>query len=306
MGQLNDAGTSATDWKSTNATRTLGVFNYGGGNGFQGNANGSNAAVWGNNDGSGFGVYGSNTTTNTHGSLGGTNGVEGVGASGVVGTATDSAGAGVEGQIGSGSFGVSGSGGAYTGVQGDGDTYGVVGLTGGTSGVGVFGQAVTSQGTGVQGEGGPYGVHGTGDTVGVKGEGGGYGVYGTSNLGGSVGVYGTSIEVGVAGQAVAGSGGIGVQARAPTSKEVALDVLGMAIFSRSGIATVNGTTAAPKNQVVVRNVMLTANSLVLAVVQGAGSIGVVSVSLNIASSNFTIHLAQAVTITVKVGWFIVN
>jgi hypothetical protein len=283
MGQLNDAGTSATDWTSSNATRTVGVFNSGGGNGIQGNANGSNAAVWGNNDGSGLGVYGSNTTTGAHGSLGGTNGVEGVGASGVVGTATAGTGAaGVVGNVGSGSYGVFGSGGTAIGVYGVGDHNGLSGLSQAQQGYGVFGR------------------HG------LAGAGVGYGVWGVSDADSGIGVYGTGGATGVQGVAPLGSGGVGVAATAPESTETALAVTGKATFSRSGIASIKGTAAAPKSQIAVTNIPLTTSSIVLAVVQGASTVGVLNVTLNVAASAFTIHLAQTVTTTVKVGWFVVN
>ena len=79
-------------------------------------------------------------------------------------------------------------------------------------------------------------------------------------------------------------------------------------FSRSGIKAIAGTTLSPKSSVKVTGVALTASSLVLATIQTNNAPGVFIQSAvpNVANSWITITLNQAVTVSVKVAWFVVN
>lgn len=131
---------------------------------------------------------------------------------------------------------------------------------------------------------------------------GAYGVYAESP--GGTGVYGTSTDgLGVVGQTFDGTG-----VTAIGQFGTALDVQGVSKFSRSGIKTIAGTAGSPKSSVKVTGVSLTASSLVLATIQTNNAPGVFIQSAvpNVANSWITINLNQAVTVSVKVAWFIVN
>jgi len=132
---------------------------------------------------------------------------------------------------------------------------------------------------------GVYGIH----------HGGGSGVWGQDDFGG-VGVTGSS------------STNVGVHANAEQPGVIALQVSGPAVFSRSGIKTIAGTTGTPKSSVKVTSVALTASSLVLATIQtnNAPGVFVQSAVPSVANSWITISLNQAVSKSVKVAWFIVN
>lgn len=100
--------------------------------------------------------------------------------------------------------------------------------------------------------------------------------------------------------------GPGVQAT-NTGSGPAHQVTGPAVFSRSGVATVAGTSAKPKSSVVVSDVALTTDSIVLATAQTLdGTAGVACVAPDASHSKFTIHLTTAAKTTVKIGWFVVN
>jgi hypothetical protein len=103
------------------------------------------------------------------------------------------------------------------------------------------------------------------------------------------------------------AGSVAVTAIGADPASLALDVGGVAQFSRSGIATVAGTTAAPKSSVKVTGVALGKTSLVLATLQQvSGSVAIKAAVPNVAGKSFTIYLTQAVTTSVKIGWFVVN
>jgi hypothetical protein len=131
---------------------------------------------------------------------------------------------------------------------------------------------------------------------------GAYGVYAQSS--GGTAVYGTSTDgLGVVGQTFDGTG-----VTAIGQFGTALDVQGVSKFSRSGIKAIAGTTLSPKSSVKVTGVALTASSLVLATIQTNNAPGVFIQSAvpNVANSWITITLNQAVTVSVKVAWFVVN
>ena len=128
------------------------------------------------------------------------------------------------------------------------------------------------------------------------------------------GVYGQcdidSLSVGALGVSQNGTGvrglstnGIGLEGLAVNQGGTGLKVVGKAVFSRSGKATV----LAGQSQVLVSGVPLTTSSLVLAI-QGTGAAGlyVRSVSVSVTNSRFTIRLSQNVAANTLVGWFIAN
>ena len=184
------------------------------------------------------------------------------------------------------SIGVWGISSAGNGVEGDGTTNGVFGHADNRIGSGVYGQN-DGTGLGVSGLFGS-GVYGQNDGI-------GYGVAGRITTSSGAGV----------GDAPNASGGVGVVAS--SAHGTALQVTGTAAFSRSGIATIAGTTTTPKNSVVVTvpGGALTANSIVLATIQG--NIAGVSVQGVVKGpTSFTIFLTKTVTTSVRVGWFIIN
>jgi hypothetical protein len=233
-----------------------------------------------------------------------------------------------DGLLGCGDTGVRGSG-ATTGVLGSGISYGVSG-NGGTTGVYGFGYlygiyAVTGTGTAVYASSdigtGTYafsgtaegvvgqsdsnnGVHGLTNGSGTSGvwgenEGGGYGVSGSTHGTSTAGVWGSNSQSGM-GVKGTSSFGTGVYA---SGGGAGLQVVGKALFSRSGIATVTAT----KSKVKVSNVALDSASLVLATIQGnvAGT-WVRGVTTSVGTSSFTIFLNKTVGANTKVAWFIVN
>lgn len=155
-----------------------------------------------------------------------------------------------------------------------------------------------------QGEGtGDSGVYGTGQANGVFGE--------TSNSIAS-GVYGQndSTGYGVAGRANSGTGvlgdsanGVGVTANSPNG--TALQVTGPAQFSRSGTATVAGTSAAPKKSVQV-SLPITAMSMMTATLQKyVAGVSVVAAVPNVSGGYFTIYLNKAVKTSVgPIAWIV--
>jgi hypothetical protein len=234
---------------------------------------------------------------------------------GVVGTSTDNCGV----------YGVavaaSGIGRGQAGVGGDSSTgSGVVGSS--ASGDGVHGVAAAATGyiglqSGVSGESSSgVGVWGTSlENIGVYGL-AGYSSSGQADLGvlgedsteaGAVGVYGVSLSglgVGVWGDS-GGATGIGVQAGSAAG--TALQVDGVASFSRSGVATVVGTKTTKASSVQVTGVTLTASSMVLATPQGyMAGVGVAGVVTDVTTGSFTIYLTKAVAVSLAVAWFIID
>jgi hypothetical protein len=217
---------------------------------------------------------------------------------------------GVYGQSGTDSF--STTAGAVHGVTSSGN--GVAGESGG-SGAGVWGAA--PGGEGVYGQNGTTlsssaglsraGVHGVSDSqkgTGVWGESlnGGQGVAGSTTSTSTAGVVGQNNGTGYGVRAI--SNGTGLYANGVVA---AIEVIGPALFSSSGIAVVPGSVAAPKSKVIVTGLTLTASSLVLATVQQANGNAVVAQAIpNATAGTLTIVLTEAVTVHVKVGWFVVN
>ncbi|MFL5736203.1 MAG: hypothetical protein ACJ76P_02550 [Actinomycetota bacterium] len=228
----------------------------------------------------GTGVVGHGLATGVAGNVSGTtgNGVEGIGGTnGVHGTTSNNNGQGVLGEH-------DGSGAGVRGTSATGD--GVEGYGGGTN-IGVYGQGGDGGGNGVQGYAGT--AAGTG-VFGVN-VAGGTGVLGAGDVAGGIGVHGHGAS-------------IGVQAEAIGSSAVALDVLGKARFSRSGVLTVKATKSAATKG----SVPLSSGSLVLATIQqSAPGFSVESAVPNVANSSIAIHLNQpAPTGGIKVAWFVVN
>lgn len=159
----------------------------------------------------------------------------------------------------------------------------------GASGIGVYGSQA----------GGGWGVYGTSESgIGVHGlASSGVGVAGAS----TIGVSGTGTSGGVVGTCNA-SHGTGVIAQNFAGGK-ALQVDGVAVFSRSGVATV----AAGRSQVTHR-LPLTSASFVLATIQGnVTGLYVRGVTITAgAHGSFTIHLSKAAAAKTKVAWLAVN
>jgi hypothetical protein len=178
--------------------------------------------------------------------------------------------------------GVAGNSLSGTGVSGT--------ITGNSSGMsGVYGEdASGGGGAGVQGV--SYrgtGVLGTvsGDTAGVRAV---YGVDQTSQ-GGSYAVVGTSA--------------LGVGVYAESASATALQVEGVATFSRSGVASV----AAGKTSITVSDVTLSLSSMVLVTPQGrAAGVSVEGVVTNPRESSFKIYLTAAPTAELDVAWLVLG
>ena len=178
---------------------------------------------------------------------------------------------------------------------------------------------------GVVGNGGTYGVVGSGDTYGVWGDSHtGTGVYGNTTADGQNGVYGHAANTsgsgvygqndgtgfGVAGRASGGTGTLGDSANgtgvwASSQNATALKVSGKAQFSRSGVATVAGTSAAPKKSVKV-SLPITAKSMMTALLQKyVAGVYVVAAVPNVAGGYFTIYLNKSVTTSAgPIAWIV--
>jgi hypothetical protein len=178
---------------------------------------------------------------------------------------------------------------------------------------GIVGQAVE---IGVSGVGGTYGVEGVTSTgTGVYGNtfaANQNGVYGHANNAGGSGVYGQDdgAGYGVAGRATGGIGALGDSANgigvwANSQNATALKVSGKAQFSRSGVATVAGTPAAPKNSVRV-SLPITAKSMMTATLQKyVAGVYVVAAVPNVSGGFFIIYLNKTVTTSVgPVAWMV--
>jgi hypothetical protein len=177
---------------------------------------------------------------------------------------------------------------------------------------GLFGENTADASTvggvaaGVYGDGvgpGNDGVFGTGDANGVHGE--------TAN-GSASGVYGQNdgTGFGVAGRANSGTGVLGDSANgvgvlASSANGTALQVTGTAQFSRSGTATVAGTSLAPANSVRV-SLPITAKSMMTATLQRfVAGVYVVAAVPNVSGGYFTIYLNKAVKTKVgPIAWIV--
>jgi hypothetical protein len=115
---------------------------------------------------------------------------------------------------------------------------------------------------------------------------------------GYYGVYGHSVTVGVYGWSESGTA-----IRAETVDGTALDVQGVASFSRSGIVTVPQGV----NRVTVTGVPLSSASLILATVQQtAGAAWARAVVPDVPAGAFTIVLNKTAPTAILVAWFVVN
>lgn len=131
-----------------------------------------------------------------------------------------------------------------------------------------------------------------------------FGVWGIS---GDIGVSGDGAVIGVAGDSTTGTG---MQASSPSG--TALNVDGKMVLSRSGVATVAGTAASPKNSVQVRlpkissTNRITANSMMTALLQEhVPGVYVVAAVPNVPGNYFTIYLNKAVTSSVgPIAWMV--
>jgi hypothetical protein len=252
---------------------------------------------------SGYGLSGTNTTGGTgaagvYGELAAASGLAGDYAAGVVGDSSGSSGVLGLSKTSSGVHGVSMGG------------YGVRGIGGGRFGAGVYGSGDGTYGMGVYGTGRRVGVFATGSGAdigygfGVYGAAtsSGYGVYGTAKGDGSSAVYGSGDAgaVGVSGYSVSGTG-----VSASSDGGDALQVHGVACFSRSGSATVAGTASKAAQSVEVTGVVLTHSSMVLATPQGKAS-GVEGVVTDVSNNSFTIYLTKAINVSLDVAWFVID
>jgi hypothetical protein len=189
-----------------------------------------------------------------------------------------------------------------TGVWGTaGDT---TGASPGTDETGVYGYAAVSEASsGVWGESTiGYGVYGNGST-GIYGD-GDWGVYGTGSTGvvgdagsGGVGVYGFAGDIDIP----VPTYGVGVYARAGTTAQTALQVVGKVRFSRS--ARVSFTSSQTSKRVNMTGV--TSSSYVVATMQTNVS-GLYVRAVVCASGYFTIYLSKSGGKTVWVGYMVIN
>jgi hypothetical protein len=282
------------------------------------NGNPETAAVVGDS-GNGVGVLGlsSAISCGVYGE-GGQYGVQGVsGNYGVYGEGTGEGGTGV--------FGTGVDGGVYGQTTGDG-SYGVWGedSSGGAYGV----QGTSLSGTGVYGVG-PIGVFGTGYKFGVQGTDRWF----TEDVSSAIAVSASvtnaynpspalqaqSIGTGSAVEASidntsntspavsATTNGTGPAILASNTGGTALQVDGVATFSRSGVAKVTGTSSKPKTSVVVSDVVLSTSSMVLTTPQGhVAGVAVAGVVLDVSTGSFTIYLTEAVSVSLHIAWFVVG
>lgn len=178
------------------------------------------------------------------------------------------------------------SGGA--GVRGTGTAFGVYGSSTG-GGDGVYGQGAN----GLDGVGTENGVQATGGTFGVFASGTDYGVYGSAP---NNGVYGRATS----------NTGAGLTGEAASASGFGLRVTGKVQLSRSGLATVVGTSTTPLSSVVVPNVALSAKSMVFATVQTSAGVWVKAAVPNVSGSSVTIYLNKAASKSVPVAWMVIE
>jgi hypothetical protein len=183
---------------------------------------------------------------------------------------------------------------------------GVQGFTGGSGSSGVFGKN-TGGGKGV------FGFSGTGNGV-EGGSNSANGVQGETGSNTASGVYGqnSGTGYGVAGRAASGIGTLGDSANgigvwANSQNAVALKVSGKAQFSRSGVATVAGTSSAPQRSVRV-SLPITAKSMMTATLQKfVSGVYVVAAVPDVVDGYFTIYLNKAVTTSVgPIAWMVLE
>jgi hypothetical protein len=250
----------------------------------------ADSGVWGQAVAGGFGVSGSTETAEIDGPAGvfGANLGTGPGVKGL----NNSGGAALYGKAAT-SEGLYAQSGVTAGTNPGTTRNGVHGVTDSPSDSGVWGQAMT----------GGFGVSGSTKSAGNSG---GAGVYG-ANLGSGPGVLGLS-EHGIGVRGVTSSGGIGVLAEDDdhTGRGVALQVLGVSAFNRSGITTIKGrsitATVHPPGG-------LSRGAMVLALLQNSlRGVWVVSAVPSTTTRSVTISLNRAPGTgrTAHVAWFVVN
>ncbi len=165
---------------------------------------------------------------------------------------------------------------------------------------GVFAKGVLQGVSAVATGAGSSGIDSQGVTYGVNGKStdptGGWGLWGEGN---DRGVYGVSNNEGVVGF----GNTVGVRAEGPN---IALRVKGKIEPSRSGVATVAGSSATPKSSVVVSSVALSPKSMVIATVQTNSGVWVKAAVPNVGGSSVTIYLNKAVTKSVPVAWMVIE
>jgi hypothetical protein len=143
-----------------------------------------------------------------------------------------------------------------------------------------------------------------------------YGVNSSKGLIPAFGVWGTSGDIGVGGDGsvfgVTGDSTTGIGVQASSLDGIALAVDGRARFGLSGVATVAGTAAAPKNSVRVRMPIIsaplpiTAKSMMTALLQKyVPGVYVVAAVPNVPGDYFTIYLNKTVTTSVgPIAWMV--
>lgn len=233
-----------------------------------------------------------------------TNGVRGVSTNGagVEGASTTSAGVFGSSNEWSGVYGKT-AGQAGAGVLGTSGTVALPAETELDSGVAGISASGTPLSTGVYGESGSgVGMYGFGPT-GVVGD-GDWGVYGTGGVGvaGDVGVGGTGVY-GFVGSADAPipTANVGVEARAGSTAQLALNVVGRAKFSRSGRTLIG----AGKSFITISLTGVTSSSLVFANLYTYRA-GTYVISATPVTGSFTIRLNRALASSAYVVWFVLN
>jgi hypothetical protein len=316
----NDGSGDGVYGESRNINRSgVYAYNTAGGWGLVGRTGGVNhEGVWGDNLGTGHGVKGTTGDVNAAGVFGLNSG----NGSGVWGRAVNG-GTGVYGenfQTGNGVRGYSAGGDGVQGTSGNANRSGIyaVNIAGG---YGLVGRTTSANHPAVWGDN-----QGTNDGVlgtsvgsahsGVAGtnNGGGNGVYGHANNSAASGVYGQNdgTGYGVAGRALIGTGILGDSANgtgvwANSQNATALKVSGKAQFSRSGVATVAGTSTTPSKSVRV-TLPITAKSMMTATLQKyVPGVFVVAAVPNVTGGYFTIYLNKSVTTSVgPISWMVVE
>jgi len=276
---LGQSNSTAGDTVITNTSDGVGIEGDGG------------VGVRGFSEG-GYGVFAVSTS--------GT-GVSGGSVSGTGVTGGSTTGVGVAG-ISRNHWGVSAESDSDTALQAQ--SKGGIGVVGVGTATGVYGQSGAADGFALTRDG-VRGYTNSAAAAGVRGENaaGGPGLSGATTSVGRLGHAAVDGANAGTGPGVRGVGGIGVLAQAKTNGATALEVLGPAVFSRSGLLTIG----AGASDVIGVGVKLTAASLVLATLQeNLAGIYVASAVPNVAGDSFTVHLNKATPKAAKVAWFIVN
>jgi hypothetical protein len=106
---------------------------------------------------------------------------------------------------------------------------------------------------------------------------------------------------------VATTNGTGPAVLASHPDGTALQVEGVASFSRSGSATVTGTASAPRRSVLVTGVALNGSSMILATPQGrVAGVSVEGVVTDATANTFTIYLTNPVTESLAIAWLVLG